>query len=124
MPDTLSSLIAKLGDCPKTTAYLSATKMYREGRVPLTNVVARADAALLELAQMVEKWIDRDYEDCDKWMQRAEAAEADLAMCYHDKDAAEQRLMEAEAEVERLRGLITAPVLRMHDKQREEAGDE
>ena len=51
MPDALSPLIAKLGDCPKTEEYIETpTEPSRFGKAHLRDL---ADAALLELAEKV-----------------------------------------------------------------------
>jgi len=129
MPDTLSSLIAKLGDCPKTKRLLK----YDTYDVAYGEL---ADAALLELAGKASQWKQlRDgwvrvckqhdelsadaAQDLERWaeslLKRAEAAEADLALCFHDKDAAEQRLMQAEARV-------TALDIQLRDADHENIG--
>ena len=102
----LSSLIAKLGDCPKTTSYRNFAAMLRKSSVvdveQADAAMDAADAALLELAGKWKRCDEFRLAACrttDFEKKRAEAAEADLALCFHDKDAAEQRLMQAEAQL-------------------------
>ena len=102
MPDTLAALIAKLGDCPKTEHLLKLFE-YKRGMAeahfpcPPLSETPWMDA-LLELAERCDA-LSRPEVALRMWKVRAEAAEADLALCFHDKDAAEQRLMQAEAQL-------------------------
>ncbi len=111
MPDTLSSLIAKLGDCPKTKRLLK----YDTYDVAYGEL---ADAALLELASKLrEKTLllethephghnvtNEQYVNC---LNRAEAeriAERENGRTWHREAVAlKDKLAALEAEVERLK---------------------
>ena len=78
---TLSSLIAKLGDCPKCEAYQRHAAAWEEEMKPLGEVnvpvsKSLADAALLELAKRLAVLT----ESHKLFQKRAEAAEAELVV--------------------------------------------
>ena len=118
MPDTLSSLIAKLGDCPRTEEYLAqhARLVYPESAY--AEMFNEADAALLELAEKLEGALAINAE-CWSKREAAEARVAELAQhsvewqqkAYdenHLKVQAQEERDWARAEVERLKARVTA----------------
>ena len=82
MSDALSSLIAKLGDCPKTTSYRNFAAMLRKSSVvdveQADAAMDAADAALLELAKRCDA-LSRPEVALRMWKARAESAEARVA---------------------------------------------
>jgi len=137
MPDTLSDIIAKLGDCP-------AFAEYNELRSGCSgDLEDLADAALRELANRLEaseKRADRLFQDRYDLL-TVDSTDGLLSSVWVMRTAtAERRAREAEAEVERLRldlqrsmwvighsSLTATERERLHreyESTREEAGDE
>ena len=74
--ETLSSIIARLGDCPKTTEYRDFVRDsgFCRGDDTKNDRIRLADAVLLELAERLDECGATE----PYWRQRTEAAEAEV----------------------------------------------